>query len=637
MPGHEMHAMPLIIGALCILAIAYRFYSKFIAARVMVLNDSRETPAHRLNDGQNYHPTNKWVLFGHHFAAISGAGPLIGPVLAAQFGWAPTYLWLLVGVVIAGAVQDFVVLCGSMRRNGRSLAEIARQEIGTFGGMVTAIAIMFIVIIALAGLGAAVVNALAESAWGSFTIFCSIPIALFMGCYMYIFRRGAKTNVIEASAIGVVLLLAAVWCGQYAQTQPWGTHFLLNKQQVIIAMGIYGFIASVLPVWLLLCPRDYLSSFMKIGTIGLLVVGVIAVNPVIHIPAVSEFAHNGKGPVVGGTWFPMVFLTVMCGAVSGFHSLVSSGTTPKMISRESHARPIGYGAMLIECLVGVIALIAVAGLDTNDYYLINTPKDKVAQYNFKAVALHDIEGEIGEHLEGRVGGAPTLAVGMAQIFSKIPFLTGGKVMAIWYHFAIMFEALFILTTIDTGTRIARFLMQEFCAKLTFLGPWTKRFDDPSWWPGAFFTSAIVVYLWGSMIWNDSFSTIWPMFGVANQMLAAIALAIVTTLLINAGRARYCWVTLVPMTWVLFTTTYGGIYLIQTKFLPMVQNKAATSKQLFTGYLDIALIGIMIVCAAIIVVECARKWLVAFRFPPPMRIPGVIDEIASPHEILEVPQ
>ncbi len=616
----QINAMPLMVIALCVLAIAYRYYSAFLAARVMVLNDARVTPAHRLNDGHNYHPTNKWVLFGHHFAAISGAGPLIGPVLAAQFGWMPGYIWLLVGVVIGGAVQDFVVLTASMRRNGRSLAEIARQEIGTFGGTVTAIAILFIVIIALAGLGAAVVNALSESSWGAFTIFCSIPIALFMGWYMYIFRKGA---IIEASAIGVILMLIAVWAGQFAQTHAWGQLFLLSRNQIIIAMAAYGFVASVLPVWLLLCPRDYLSAFMKIGTIGALVLGVIIVNPVLHIPAVSEFASSGTGPIFAGKVFPMVFITVMCGAISGFHALVSSGTTPKMIMKESHARPIGYGCMLIESLVGIVALIAVAGLDPNDYYLINTPPAKVAQYNFKAVDLHDLEAEVGEHLQGRTGGAPTLAVGMARIFSSIPLLSDGKVMAIWYHFAIMFEALFILTTIDTGTRIARFLLQEFLAKFTFLGGWVRNFDRTDWWPGVFVSSFLVVLAWAGFLWSGSIATIWPMFGIANQMLAAIALAIVSTLLINAGRARYCWITLLPMCWVLITTTSGGITQIQLQFWPVLNQSGAKFADVFKAALNTALIGVMIACAALIVIQCARRWLIALRVPPPMSIPGVM--------------
>lgn len=619
----NLHALPLIITALCVLTIAYRFYSRFIANRVMGLDDSRVTPAYEFNDGQNYHPTNKWVLFGHHFAAISGAGPLIGPVIAAQFGWAPTFLWLLVGVVIGGAVQDFVVLCGSMRRNGRSLAEIARQELGPFGGLVTAVAILFIVIIALAGLGSAVVNALAESPWGAFTIACSIPIALLMGVYMYLFRRGAKTAIVEASAMGVFLLLLAVWAGQFAQTQPWGKYFLLTKNQIVYAMGAYGFIASVLPVWLLLCPRDYLSSFMKIGTIALLVAGVIIVNPRINLQPVTEFATTGLGPVVSGKWFPMVFIVVMCGAISGFHALVSSGTTPKMISRESHARPIGYGAMLIESLVGIVALIAVAALEPNDYYLMNTAPAKAEQYNFAPVQLRQMEAEVGERLEGRTGGAPTLAVGMANIFSQTPLLSGNKAMALWYHFAIMFEALFILTTIDTGTRIARFLLQEFLAKIGFLGSVARRFDNPSWWPGVIFSSLLVVVAWCSMLLNGSIATIWPMFGIANQMLAAIALAVITTLLFNAGRGRYAWVTLLPMTWVLFTTTYGGTYQILRNFWPMATNEESTTAQSFTGYMNCGLIVIMISCAFIIVMECARKWLRAMKEHPADTLPGVL--------------
>jgi len=618
-----LNSLWLVLTALAVFALAYRYYSAFIAARVMALSDDRETPAHRLNDGHNYHPTNKWVLFGHHFAAISGAGPLIGPVLAAQFGWAPGFFWLLIGVVIGGAVQDFVVLTASIRRNGRSLAEIARQEIGPVGGLVTAIAILFIVIIALAGLGAAVVNALAESSWGTFTIASTIPIALFMGWYMYIFRKGA---VVEASVIGVILLLVAVWAGQFAQTHDWGKYFLLTRNQIIVAMAAYGFIASVLPVWLLLCPRDYLSAFMKIGTITLLVVGVLIVRPTLRIPAVTPFATAGGGPVVAGSVFPMVFITIMCGAISGFHALVSSGTTPKMIAKESHARPIGFGCMLIESLVGIIALVAVAGLDPNDYYLINTPPDKVAKYNFKAVDLHDLEHAVGEHLEGRTGGAPTLAVGMAKIFSNLPLLSDGKVMAIWYHFAIMFEALFILTTIDTGTRIARFLLQEFFARFTFLGPWVRNFERPGWWPGVIVSTALIVVGWASFLWSGSIATIWPMFGIANQMLAAIALAVVSTLLFNAGRARYVWITLVPMCWVLVTTTAGGITQIRLQLLPMIRSGGPADA--LKGSLNTALIVLMIACAALIVLLCARRWLAAMNARVPMRIPGLLDDRAA---------
>ncbi|MFO0972794.1 MAG: carbon starvation protein A [Phycisphaerae bacterium] len=621
----SLHAMPLVVAALCVLALAYRYYSAFIAARVLVLDDARVTPAHRLNDGHNYHPTHKWVLFGHHFAAISGAGPLIGPVLAAQFGWAPSYVWLLVGVVIGGAVQDFVVLAASMRRDGRSLAELARQELGTFGGLVTGVAILFIVVIALAGLGAAVRNALAESAWGAFTIACTIPIALLMAAYMYKLRPGA---VVEASAIGVALLLAAVWCGQYAQTAAWGRWFLLTRDQIVYAMAAYGFVASVLPVWLLLCPRDYLSAFMKIGTIALLVAGVIVVNPPMRIPAVSEFARAGNGPVIPGSVFPMVFITVMCGAVSGFHSLVSSGTTPKMIARESHARPIGYGCMLIESLVGVIALVAVSGLEPDDYFLINTPPARAAQYDFHAVDLPDLEHAVGEPLVGRTGGAPTLAVGMAKIFSKLPLLSGPRVTAIWYHFAIMFEALFILTTIDTGTRIARFLLQEFIARLTFLGPVATRFHNPGWWPGVFVSTTLIVAAWAGFLKSGGIDTIWPMFGIANQMLAAIALAVMTTLLLRAGRGRQAWITAVPMAWVLVTTTAGGVTQIRRVFWPMATRAGAAPAEVLKGWLNLALVAVMIGCAGLIVARCVARWREAWRTRPPRRVPAAMDERAA---------
>lgn len=623
--GKELHAMPLLVGALCVLALAYRYYSAFIAAKVLTIEDTRITPAYTMRDGHNYHPTHKWVLFGHHFAAIAGAGPLIGPVLAAQFGWAPGFTWLLAGAVLAGAVQDFIILVASIRRNGRSLAEIARQEIGPVGGIVTAIAVLFIIIIALAGLGAAVVNALAESAWGTFTIFCSIPIALFMGVYMYILRKGARTAVAEASVIGVILLLLGVWAGQFAQTQPWGRYFLLSKNSIIVAMAAYGFIASVLPVWLLLCPRDYLSSFMKLGTIALLAIGVIVVNPVIRIPAVTEFARLGNGPIFAGKMFPMVFITIMCGAISGFHALISSGTSPKMITKESHARVIGFGSMIVECLVSIVALFAVAGMEPNDYFLINTPPAKVAQYNFQPVHLHELEAAVGERLAGRTGGAPTLAVGMAQIFSGLPFMNSKGLMALWYHFAIMFEALFILTTIDTGTRIARFLAQEFFARLSFLGSWTRNFERTDWWPGVFLTSTLVVGAWAGFLASGSIATIWPMFGIANQMLAAIALAVGTTLLTNAGRGRYAWVTVFPMLFILTTTTWGGIVQIQITFWPMAHKAGATVADIIKGWMNISLIIIMIGCAALIVVECARKWVAAFQVPPPLRIPGVVDD------------
>ncbi len=592
-----MSALPILIVVLCVLTIGYRYYSAFLAAKVAVLDDTRETPAHRLNDGHNYHPTNRWVLFGHHFAAISGAGPLIGPVLAAQFGYLPGLLWLVVGVVLAGAVQDFVVLVASTRRNGKSLAEIAKLEIGPVGGVAAGIAILFVLIIALAGLGIVVVNALAESAWGTFTIATTIPIALFMGLYMYRFRKG---RVGEASVIGVVLLLIAVVMGGNVASSEWGSWFHFSKGQITFAIALYGFVASVLPVWLLLCPRDYLSSYMKIGTIALLVFGVLLVNPTLKLPALTEFIHGG-GPIIPGKVFPYVFITVMCGAVSGFHALVASGTTPKMVSKESHCRSIGYGAMLIEGLVGVVALIAVASLSPGDYFAVNVPIEKFSELQILGYHIEELpvlEAEVQEKVQGRTGGAVSLALGMAKIFNAIPGLKG--LMAYWYHFAIMFEALFILTTIDTGTRIARFVMQEF------LGKAFPKFERTDWWPGAVLTSALTVVAWGYFIYTGSVATIWPMFGIANQLLAVIALCVGTSILVHSGKTRYAWVTAAPMTFVLITTTCAAYSLCVDQFLPLTSSGDAG--KVFRGYMNLSLTLVMLVCMATVLTAAARRWI-----------------------------
>jgi carbon starvation protein len=609
------------IFTLCVLAIGYRYYSAFLAAKVAVLDDTRVTPAHRLNDGQNYHPTNKWVLFGHHFAAISGAGPLVGPVLAAQFGYLPGLLWLVIGVVLAGAVQDFLVLAASIRRNGRSLAEIAREEIGGLAGNTSIIAILFIIFIALAGLGLVVVKALggdsvarpdgsimriAGSSWGTFTIACTIPIALFVGLYMYRLRKG---RVIEASLIGAVLVLVATWAGSFIPGSMLAPYFDLSQKQVILAIMAYGFLASVLPVWVLLCPRDYLSSFLKIGTIAALVVGVVLVNPTLKMPPLTEFV-NGGGPVISGKVFPFVFITIMCGSISGFHALVSSGTTPKMIDKESHARVIGYGAMLIEGLVGVVALIAACSLAPGDYFAINTDlktqtkfEQKLTGLGYTPSQLSTYEMETGEQLQGRAGGAVSLAVGIAQIFAGIPIFAA--LVSFWYHFAIMFEALFILTTIDTGTRIARFLIQEVGGKV-----W-PQFGRQDWLPGTLISSALTVAGWGYLIWTGNIDTIWPMFGIANQLLAVVALAVAGTVMVNAGRVRYLWVAVVPMAFVTLTTMTAGVQLIQ-RFLDLARTSPADS---FKGYLNVFLIVAMMVSVAIILFESIRRW-----FGPSVRSP-----------------
>ena len=603
-----MNALPIIVGTLCILAIAYRYYSAFIAAKVLALDDSRPVPSQTMYDGHNYYPTNKWVLFGHHFAAISGAGPLIGPVLAAQFGFLPGLLWLVIGVCLGGAVHDFMILASSVRRKGKSLAEIARTEISPLSGLVAGIAILFIVVIALAGLGLVVVNALAESPWGTFTVGFTIPLALFMGLYMYRFRKG---RIVEASVIGVTGLLFAVYMGGKIADSSWAAAFTLSPHKVTLLMAGYGFIASVLPVWLLLCPRDYLSSYLKIGTVAFLIIGVILVHPNLQMPAVTPFVSGG-GPVVPGKVYPFVFITIACGAISGFHSLISSGTTPKMIAKESDARMIGYGSMLMEGVVGVVALIAATSLFPGDYFAINTQQKTDAQkasyvrmvdqeteqgFNLHPQEIDRLQEESGEkNLRGRTGGAVTLALGIAKIFDGIPGLRG--LMKYWYHFAIMFEALFILTTIDTGTRVARFLLGEFGGRVF------RRLEEPNWLPGSIVTSGLVVAAWATFIWNGSISTIWPMFGIANQLLAAVALCVATTVIINMGKARYCWVTIAPLSFVATTTLVAGWDSIRDIFWPQAQNPLTATQ----GYVNTSLTVLIMTAAVIVLVDSVRRWI-----------------------------
>ncbi len=592
-----MPALPVMIVTLCVFALAYRYYSAFLASKVFVLNAQAHTPAFTQRDGQNYYPMSKWVLFGHHFAAISGAGPLIGPVLAAQFGYLPGLIWIVVGVVIGGAVQDFIILVASTRRGGRSLAEITREEIGRPAGIACAIAILFIVIVALAGLGFVVVNALAESSWGTFTIAASIPIAMIMGVYIFQMNQGSHRAVKIGTVFGVAALFAAVVLGKFVPEIPWLNQiFLLDKKGIIIAMAIYGFFASVLPVWLLLAPRDYLSSYMKLGVVGLLVAGVIIVNPTLHFPAISEFV-NGGGPIVPGKVWPFCFITIMCGAISGFHALVASGTTPKMLSNECHARPIGYGCMLLEALVGVVCLIAASAMHPGDYYAINVSpavyEKLAASIHIVPVNLDMLTQQVGEaSLVGRTGGAVSLAVGMAQIFSAIPGLAG--LMKYWYHFAIMFEALFILTTIDAGTRIARFILQEFLGRAW---PAIKR---PDWLPGNILASSVVVFGWGYLIWNASISTIWPMFGIANQLLAAIALVVGTTILCEMKKWKYLWVTLVPMAFVTVTTLTAAAQMILYHYWPKTASQTVIN-------INIVLIFVMVTCSLVIFLGAIQKW------------------------------
>jgi carbon starvation protein len=589
-----MQALYIVLPVLCILAISYRYYSAFIAAKVMVLDDARVTPAHRKYDGANYYPTSRWVLFGHHFAAITGAGPLIGPVLAAQFGYAPGLIWLVSGVCLAGAVHDYVALWASTRRGGRSLAEIARTEISPVAGVTAVIAILFIMVIALAGLGIAVVNALAESAWGTFTIGVTIPLAIFMGFYMFRWRKG---HIQEATIIGVSLMMAGVILGKPFAASSYGHLLVLTPHQITIALAVYGFAASVMPVWMLLTPRAYLSTYMKIGTILILALGVMLVNPTLQMPAMTQYVSGG-GPIIPGPLFPFVFITIACGAISGFHSLIASGTTPKMVDKESDIRPIGYGAMLFEGLVGVMAIIAATALYPADYFAINTTVAKFATLGMHPVNLDMLQREVGEIVVGRPGGAVSLAVGMAQIFSSLPGMKG--LMAYWYHFAIMFEAVFILTTIDAGTRVGRFLLQEFGGRV-----WSKL-GETNWMPGAMASTLVLVLAWAYFIWTGSISTIWPMFGIANQLLASVALAVGTTIIINIGRAKYAWVTFLPLCFVTTTTLAAGYLSVRDNFWPMaVGGDPALQVQ---GYVNSICTVIMMICAVIIIASAARRWV-----------------------------
>ncbi len=586
------------LGALCVLAIAYRYYSAFLAIKVVGLDATRTTPAHVHYDGSNYDPTNRWVLFGHHFAAIAGAGPLIGPVLAAQFGFLPGFLWLLIGVTLAGAVQDFIILFASTRRGGKSLVEIARQEIGPVAGLTAAIAVLFIIIVALAGLGLAVVNALRESACGIFSIGSSIPLALFMGWYMYRFRKG---KIVEASVIGVSGLILAVVFGRYIPHTFLGPYLNLSAAGVTWTMAVYGFIASVLPVWMLLVPRDYLSSYMKVGTIAALILGILWINPPIHQPLFSVFIHGG-GPIIPGKVFPFVFITIACGAISGFHALVGSGTTPKMISNELDIRPIGYGAMLMEGIVGITALVACSALYPGDYFAINVAPAKYALLGMHPTNLALLSQQVSENVAGRTGGAVSLAIGMAQIFTALPGMR--SLMSYWYHFAILFEALFILTTIDAGTRVARFVLQELGGRVY------EPFGRPNSIPSAIVSSMVVVGAWVYFILTGSVSTIWPMFGIANQLLAVIALCVGTTVLVNMGKARFAWVTFLPMVFVATTTLTAGWQTIWQNFIPL----AHLPGKFFIGYLNVVLTAFMMLSTFVILGSAAGSFK-NFLAPP----------------------
>ncbi|MFD4736378.1 carbon starvation CstA family protein [Streptomyces virginiae] len=569
--GEEISAAWLLAAALGSYAIAYRFYARFIANRVLKVDATRATPAERLDNGVDFHPTDRRVLFGHHFAAVAGAGPLVGPVLAAQMGYLPGTIWIVAGVIFAGAVQDMVTLFFSTRRDGRSLGQMARDEIGPVGGAAALIAVFAIMIILLAVLALVIVNALAHSPWGVFSIGMTIPIAVFMGFYLRVLRPGRVT---EVSVIGVALLLLAIVAGGWVAESSFADTFTLEKETLVIWMVVYGFLASVLPVWMLLAPRDYLSTFMKVGTIALLAIGVVIAMPTLKMPSITDFAARGDGPVFAGSMFPFVFITIACGALSGFHALVSSGTTPKMIQKETQVRMIGYGAMLTESFVAVMAIIAACIIEPGLFFAVNSPpgiigttvesaSQAVTNFGFAispealAQAAKDVEEA---SLLSRTGGAPTFALGMSEIFSAV--VGGAGMKAFWYHFAIMFEALFILTTLDAGTRVGRFMLQDT------LGNVHKSFKDVSWKPGVWFASAIVVAGWGYFLWVGikdplgGINQLFPLFGIANQLLAAVALAVCTTLLIKSGRLKWAWVTGVPLVWdatVTLTASYQKIF------------------------------------------------------------------------------
>ncbi len=599
-----MNTLTLLVGALCIFILGYRYYSAFIAAKVLTLDDKRPTPAHVYADGRNYVSSPKWVLFGHHFAAIAGAGPLIGPTLAAQFGFAPGFLWIVLGAVLGGCVHDMTVLVASVRHKGRSLVDIAKTEIGPVAGFVTMLAVLSILLVTLGGLGIVVVNALSNSPWGFFTIGMIIPIAMMMGLWM--FKSGSgKINVKGPSITGVILLLAAVFTGHIVAQSSLAGMLTFSGHQMTIILMIYGFIASALPVWLLMEPRDYLATYVKLGTIALLIVGIFVVHPQMTFPAVTPYIHGG-GPIIKGSLFPFLFVTIACGAISGFHSLIASGTTPKMLDKETDARFIGYGAMAAEALVAVVALVAACSLNPGDYYAINVPPAVFANLGLHTVDLGTLSSEVNESLAGRTGGGVSLAIGMAHIFRGLPYMN--KLVGYWYHYAIMFEALFILTTVDAGTRSARYVVQEL------LGKAYKPLSNASWVPGIIIATALVVGSWGYLIYTGSIATIWPLFGAGNQLLATIALALTTTFLVNCGKQKYAWLTAIPMVFVGVTTLTAAILSITTIFWPLAHQPGSELQ----GYLDSVLMGLFIIGVVVVVTAAMRRcWATLHGAPLPV--------------------
>src|SRR6204780_4679168 len=628
--GEPINALWLATAATCCYSLGYRFYSKFIAVKILALDGLRATPAERLENGRDFVVTNRWVVFGHHFAAIAGPGPLVGPVLAAQFGYLPGMMWVLAGAVFAGCVQDFVILLFSVRRDGKSLTEMAKDEIGRVGGFVAYVAVIAILIILLGVAALIVVNALKSSPWGTFTIAMTMPIALLMGAYL---RRIRPGKVLEVYGLGFVLVLAAIWGGQYvSQNAALARLFTFSAPTLPILIMVYGFAASALPVWLLLAPRDYLSTFVKLGTIGLLAVGIVALHPTLHMPALTRFV-DGTGPVFAGKIFPFAFITIACGAISGFHALISSGTTPKLIARETQTRMVGYGAMMAESAVAVMAIIAACVMQPGIYFAINSPAGIVGQSPAAAAAtisswgfpvtaadMQALAHAVGElTLYNRTGGAPAFAVGMAHIFSHS--LGGETLMALWYHFALMFEALFILTVLDAGTRVARFMVQDA------LGHVYKPLGRTSWYPSILATSALIVAAWGYFLWQGvkdplgGINSLWPLFGISNQLLATVALCVATTIIIKMHRAKYAVVTLVPLAWlvaVTFTASWHKVldpnprvgFLAQARALAAgpIPISSATAQLIFNNRLDAAVTGALVVMVTLVLVESLRQWM-----------------------------
>lgn len=588
-----MNAVTIVIASMCILAIAYRLYGTFMMVKVLKVNDDKPTPAHVLEDGKDYVPTNKWVSFGHHFAAIAAAGPLVGPILAAQFGYLPGLLWLLIGAVIGGAVHDIVVLFASMRKNGKSLSEVAKDELGPVAGFCTGLSMLFIITITMAGLSMVVLHALERNPWGTFAVGITIPIA--MGVGLFYKKTG---NLKLASTVGFLFLMAGVFIGPWVQTTALGDFLTLDTKTLAIALPVYAFFAAALPVWLLLAPRDYLSSFMKIGVFIALIVGVFVVNPSIPFPAFTEFVKGG-GPVLAGPVWPFISITIACGAISGFHAFVGSGTTPKMLNKWSDMKPVAFGAMLVECLVGIMALIAATALQPADYFAINSTPEVFRTLGMNVVHLPELSREIGLDLEGRTGGAVTLAVGMTYIFTGMPFFS--HLASYFFQFVIMFEAVFILTAIDAGTRVARYLIQDF------FGEVYKPLKKTDWIPGSVFASAFACLMWGYLLYSGDIGSIWALFGVSNQLMASVGLIIGATIVLKiADKRRYILTCLIPLAYLYVTVNYAGYWMVRNVYL----NPEAAGYSVLNGVLSI----IMLVLGFIIIVAAVKKWAQMWKDP-----------------------